>query len=247
MNFGNETVKLDRSSSPFDVINWLKSQYSERQIVLTTSFGMEGCSVVEMLYQSQFCPTIADVDTGFLFEETKQLRKVMHRRYTQFPFETWQSELTPQVQAKRYGEGLWQRDPNLCCRLRKVQPLAENLRRFQVWITAIRKSQSEARGGIEPIQWDWQQQILKVCPLANWERSDVWRYVEANEVPFNELHRQGFPSIGCTHCTRKVDGLVSLSAYSRAGRWAEHSKTECGLHFDEASTEKSEASCAKPL
>ena len=223
---------IHRQSSPFEVVEWLTSAYSADQVVLTTSFGMEGCALISMLDRKQFHPTVADIDTEFLFEETRQLRSKVKTSFPDFRYETWHPELTPAEQAVQYGDELWKRDPSLCCKLRKIRPLQKNIGRFRIWITGIRKSQSESRGHITPIQWDWQTNTLKICPLANWERSDVWQYVRAHDVPYNNLHKQGYPSIGCTHCTQKVDGLVNLSTYSRHGRWSRHQKTECGIHID---------------
>ncbi len=226
-----KTDVLSPSSSPFAVINWLKKNYQPQQIVMTTSFGMEGCAMIDMLNQQGISITIADIDTGFLFEETKALRQRIRQKYSNLNFETWYPELSPLEQDRHYGKQLWLKNPNQCCELRKVRPLRNNLPRFQVWLTGIRKSQSESRKSLTPIFWDWQNQILKICPLANWQRSDVWDYISANNVPYNPLHERGYPSVGCTHCTSRVPGLVELSSYSRAGRWAGNEKTECGLHF----------------
>lgn len=229
-------VVLNQESSPFDVILWVKRQYSQSQVVMTTSFGMEGCALIDMLDRSEFSVTISNIDTGFLFTETRELRDRIKLLYNRFHFETWHPEFTAEEQARDYGDRLWARDPSLCCQLRKVRPLEQNIDRFQVWITGIRRSQSASRQSIAPVQWDWRYNILKVCPLANWQRRDVWRYVDDHDVPHNKLHKQGYPTVGCTHCTRKVEGLVKLTGYSRAGRWSNHEKTECGLHFDEPST-----------
>lgn len=226
------SINVSSDSSPSEVIEWLKQKYEPEQVVLTTSYGMEGCSLINMLNEARFGVTIADIDTGFLFPETEMLRSKVKFRYRRFQFETWNPQLNPEEQSRKHGERLWERDATLCCKLRKVEPLEKNIGRFQVWVTGIRKSQSDSRKNIDSIQWDWKHNILKVCPLANWERSDVWRYVNTHNVPYNELHEQGFPSVGCTHCTHKVNGLVDLTAYSRAGRWSGHQKTECGLHFE---------------
>lgn len=233
----NATMKLNSNngpnpnSSPFEVLDWVKQKYRPEQIVMTTSFGMEGCALLNMLSKAQLGVTVADIDTGFLFSETESLRDKIKFRYRNFQYETWNPEFTPEEQDRDYGEKLWDRDPSLCCYLRKIRPLMENIGRFGVWITGIRKSQSESRSQIKPFQWDWNNNILKICPLANWERSDVWRYVDAHDVPYNDLHVQGYPSVGCTNCTRKVDGFVKLTTYSRSGRWSDNTKTECGLHL----------------
>ena len=94
---------------------------------------------------------------------------------------------------------------------------------------AITRSQGEVRSNIPLVGWDWQYQVLKVCPLAGWDRARVWDYVRGHDVPYNPLHERGYPSIGCTHCTSAVAGATPAH-YTRAGRWRQSDKTECGLH-----------------
>ena len=101
-----------------------------------------------------------------------------------------------------------------------------------VWITGLRRSQSATRMNLRLIEWDWRYQVLKVSPLFRWERSDIWEYIKTNDVPYNELHEKGYPTIGCTHCTAPVPG-AAIGDYSRAGRWKDSEKTECGLHGGE--------------
>jgi phosphoadenosine phosphosulfate reductase len=98
-----------------------------------------------------------------------------------------------------------------------------------VWVTAITRSQGDVRSNTPLVAWDWQYKVLKVCPLAGWDRARVWDYVRKHDVPYNPLHERGYPSIGCTHCTSAVEG-ASPEHYSRAGRWEQSDKTECGLH-----------------
>ena len=156
----------------------------------------------------------------------------MVERYPHLTFVNRGTSLGIEEQAERYGDQLWKTDPQLCCRLRKVDPMYKVMAEVDVWITGLRRTQSATRAGLRVIDWDWRYQTLKISPLANWERSDVWDYVKEHDVPYNELHEQGYPSIGCTHCTAPVPGS-SLGEYSRAGRWSDVDKTECGLHGGE--------------
>ncbi len=198
---------------------------------MTTSFGMEGCCLID-LYAAQGRPlTVIYLDTMFFFEETHRLRERMVERYPNLDFVNRGTTLTPQQQAAEHGEALWETNPDLCCKLRKVYPMREALEDVDVWITGLRRSQSVTRANLRVIDWDWQYQLLKINPLANWERSEVWDYVMLHDVPYNELHEKGYPSVGCTHCTKPVDGH-KIGDYSRAGRWDGTSKTECGLHGD---------------
>ena len=171
----------------------------------------------------------------FFFPETYALRDRMVSRYPLLTFANRGTSLTPEAQEARYGPELWRRDPDRCCRLRRVEPLRQALIDTDVWITAITRSQSPTRRHTPLVSWDWQFQVLKICPLANWDRSQIWEYVQRHGVPYNELHERGYPSIGCTHCTLPVEGSRP-EEYSRAGRWPEKEKTECGLHGEEPSS-----------
>ncbi len=139
--------------------------------------------------------------------------------------------MTPEEQAAIHGDELWKRDPNLCCRIRKVDPMRAALADVDVWITGLQRSQSATRANIRVVEWDWKYQILKVSPLAGTDRAWIWEYIRRNQVPYNELHERGYPTVGCTHCTKPVEGM-EIGKYSREGRWAGFEKTECGLHGD---------------
>jgi phosphoadenosine phosphosulfate reductase len=136
------------------------------------------------------------------------------------------SLLTPDRQAELHGDALWAKDPDLCCQLRKVEPLTRVLRSFDAWITGIRRDQAPSRASAGVIEWDQKFGLVKVNPLARWSWADVWTYLRIHEVPYNPLHDQNYPSIGCTHCTAPVSSGEDL----RAGRWKNFAKTECGLH-----------------
>jgi phosphoadenosine phosphosulfate reductase len=158
-----------------------------------------------------------------------RLRDRLAERYPQLSFERRSTSLTPEAQEVHYGPELWTRDPDTCCTIRKVEPMREALGDVDVWVTGLMRSQSDSRGGLRVVEWDWQYQLLKVNPLASWDRARVWEYVQQHEVPYNELHDRGYPSLGCTHCTLPVAGNTT-GEYTREGRWQGRSKLECGLH-----------------
>ncbi len=220
---------ISERSSPQELAAWTLERFAGQRMVMTTSFGMEGCALIDMYARLGGPLTVVYLDTMFFFPETYALRDRMIERYPMIRFVNRGTTLTPEEQERRYGPELWKTDPDRCCRLRKVEPMAEVMREVDVWITGLRRSQSETRAALRVVDWDWQFQVLKISPLANWDRQQVWDYVRANGVPYNELHERGYPSIGCTHCTRPVAGL-KIGEYSRAGRWSGHEKTECGLH-----------------
>ena len=121
---------------------------------------------------------------------------------------------------------MWKRDPDLCCGLRKVEPLRTKLTELRAWITAIRRDQTSSRASAHKVEWDAKFQLLKVNPIADWTSAMVWGHALKHKIPYNPLHDKNYPSIGCTHCTRAIRPGES----ARAGRWAGSEKTECGLH-----------------
>jgi phosphoadenosine phosphosulfate reductase len=221
-----------REDSPTpELIAWSLERFSHLNMVMTTSFGMEGCALIDMYARHGRPLTVVYLDTMFFFPETYELCARMAGRYPHLTFENRGTVLTPDQQAERYGPELWKTNPDLCCRLRKVEPMWEAMAGVDVWITGLRRSQSVARAKLRVIEWDWKFQVLKINPLAHWERPQVWEYIQANNVPYNALHERGYPSVGCTHCTSPVPG-ASVTDYTRVGRWNGASKTECGLHGD---------------
>jgi phosphoadenosine phosphosulfate reductase len=174
------------------------------------------------------------VDTMFLFAETYALRDRMAARYPHLRFEQHGTTLTPEAQAQRFGPELWRRDPSRCCALRKVEPMKAALAGVDVWLTGITRSQSRHRAAIRVVEWEWSFNLLKVSPLAAWDRTRVWEYVRTHDVPYNELHERGYPTLGCTHCTAPVPG-IGPAQYTRIGRWSGSDKSECGLHLDTSS------------
>ncbi len=221
--------RVSKDDDPEKLVGWMLERFSGQRIVMTSAFGMEGCALVDMIAARVEQFTVVYLDTHFFFEQTHALIERFKVRYPHVSFENQGTLMTPAEQAEQYGPELWKRDPDLCCRLRKVDPMAEVMKDADVWVTGLRRSQSQARARLQTVEWDWQYDVLKVNPLANWDRKDVWAYIQAHKVPYNALHEQGYPSVGCTHCTKVVPG-ASITDYSRDGRWEGQSKSECGLH-----------------
>ncbi len=226
-----ELKKIGEESTADEIIAWSHERFAERNMIMTSSFGMEGCALIAMYARTGLPLTVAYLDTMFFFKETYELIDQMRAKYPNLTFENRGTTLTPEEQATRYGPKLWARDPQLCCKMRKVDPMADALAGSDVWVTALRRSQSRTRAHIQVVNWDWQYQLIKLCPLAYWEREDVWKYIKDHDVPHNKLHHEGYPTVGCTHCTAPVEGS-KIGEYSRAGRWSGQDKTECGLHGD---------------
>lgn len=209
-----------------ELLTWSLNTFG-KQSALVTSFGPTGMVVLDRLAQLQPGIKVITIDTDFLFEETYILRERVQRRYP-IQLEIRKSALTPVVQAQLYQPELWQVNPDLCCHLRKVVPLGDALVGLSAWFTGLRRDQSGLRSAIPLITWDTKYNLVKINPLANWNRSQVWSYLLDNEVPYNHLHDQGYSSIGCTHCTRPA----ANPGDERSGRWAGTGKVECGIHFN---------------
>ncbi len=168
---------------------------------------------------------IFNLETGYQFAETLALREQIRQRYG-IVVEYVRPELTVEDYEARHGGPLYVLHPDQCCRDRKLLPLRRALADCGAWISAIRKDQTEDRGKASVVQWDSRFNLVKVNPLLNWSKKDVWTFALENEVPYNPLHDMGYPSIGCWPCTQSVaDGEDE-----RAGRWAGSRKKECGLH-----------------
>ena len=212
------------AAGPMVILRWALAEFGSN-VALATGFGMEGCMLVSMLAEIDVNARMFYLDTDLLFPETYALRDRLAERY-KVRFERRATSLTLREQAELFGDRLWEREPNECCRLRKVVPLAAMLSGLQAWITAIRRDQSQARARARAVERDSQFHIIKINPLVNWSAADVSQYVRENDVPYNPLHDAGYPSIGCTPCTTPIQ----IGEDPRAGRWRGTHKTECGIH-----------------
>ena len=228
----SETTTLDlaaraaelETERPEAVLRWAVEEFGP-DIALATGFGAEGCVLVAMLSQISPDSRIFYLDTDVLFSETYALRDQLEVRYG-VRFERRATRLSLDDQAVEYGDRLWERQPDLCCQLRKVEPLRETLGELRAWVTAIRRDQSDQRANIGVVERDEKYGLIKINPLAAWSAIDVWSYIARYDVPYNPLHDRGYPSIGCVPCTT----AIQIGETARAGRWRGTEKTECGIH-----------------
>jgi phosphoadenosine phosphosulfate reductase len=171
---------------------------------------------------------VFNLETGYQFPETLELRERLKERYG-LEVELVRPELTVAEYEERQGGPLYRRRPEQCCHDRKIAPLRRALAGYDAWVSAIRRDQTADRALAAVVQWDAKFGLVKVNPLLSWTRKDVWKFLLAHEVPYNPLHDRGYPSIGCWPCTQPVTG----GADERAGRWAGTDRKECGLHVIE--------------
>ena len=228
------------SWSPQQTLSWAFDTYGNR-VAISSAFGAEGMVLIDMASRLRRNFRLFTVDTEFLFPETYNLMDKLEERYG-IAIERVYSVQSPEEQERTHGAELWKRNPDHCCNLRKVEPLRQKLSELSAWITSIRRDQTSARSGAARVEWDSKFGLVKVNPIVDWTSKEVWRYIHDHDVPYNELHDQNYPSIGCTHCTR----AVRPGEDARAGRWSGFAKTECGLHIIEPlATTDADAKAAK--
>lgn len=189
-------------------------------VALACSFQKEEAVLLDMLLAVEPAARVFALDTHVLFPETYAVWREVERRYG-IAVEVFEGPSLGR-QAAIHGEALWERNPALCCAIRKVEPLGRALAGLDCWITGLRRDQAPTRTTAPKLGWDERHELWKASPLADWSDGDVWAYIRERDLPFNELHGRGYASIGCTHCTQPGVG--------REGRWAGMGKTECGLH-----------------
>jgi len=193
-------------------------------LCLTCSWQKQSSVLVHMVSELEIDIPIIELDTGLFFAETYATREKLVERYG---LELIRPEvITIAEQHKQEGPNLWERNPDRCCHVRKVEPLERVLKDFDAWISGIRREQSLTRKDAQRMEWSERYEVLKVQPLVDWDAKRVDAYIHVNEIPYNPLHDAGYPSIGCIPCTRPV----SRDEDERAGRWADSDKIECGIH-----------------
>jgi len=210
---------------PDQILAWAFETFGSR-VAISSAFGAEGMVLIDLASRVHKDFRLFTVDTEFLFPETYALMDKIEQRYG-IAVEKVYSLLSPEEQERAHGAALWSRDPDRCCNLRKVEPLRRKLRELDAWITSIRRDQTTARAAASKVEWDEKFDLVKINPIVDWTSKQVWRYIHQHEVPYNALHDQSYPSIGCTHCTSPV----RPGEDPRAGRWPGFAKTECGLHI----------------
>jgi phosphoadenosine phosphosulfate reductase len=211
-------------ASPIEILQWGVERFQSR-LTMATAFGPEGCILLHLLAEIEPRLRVFNLDTGYQFPETLELRDRIAERYG-IEVEMVRAETTVQDYEQIHGGPLYVANSDRCCYDRKIVPLRRALVGYEAWITAIRADQSAQRAQAKVIGWDPKFNLVKVNPLLTWTRRDVWAFIVANQVPYNPLHDQGYPSLGCWPCTRPA----AEGQDERAGRWAGQAKTECGLH-----------------
>jgi len=208
-----------------EVIRWAYEEFGER-LCLTCSWQKQSSVLVHMVSELGLDIDVVELDTHLFFRESYETRDRLVERYGLTLIRP--EIMTIAEQHAVEGPNLWERDPDRCCHIRKVEPLIHALEPYDGWISGIRREQSPSRAGTRKVERSERYGVWKVHPLADWAEKDVWRYIAKNGIPYNPLHDAGYRSIGCIPCTRPT----RPDEEERAGRWAGSDKLECGIHSD---------------
>jgi phosphoadenylyl-sulfate reductase (thioredoxin) len=208
-----------------EIMRWAAEHFAPR-LTFATGFGIEGCAIVDMVARASLPVDLFTLDTGLLFAETYEVWRRLEKKYG-VTIRAVRPEHTVEQQAALHGPELWAREPDRCCEMRKTEPLRGTLVMFDAWLSAIRRDQTADRADAPVVGWDGRFGLVKISPLVRWTFDDVRAYVKEHDVPYNELHDRGYPSIGCWPCTT----AVNAGEDPRAGRWRGREKKECGLHL----------------
>ena len=194
------------------------------KLCLTCSWQKQSSVLVHIVAELGLDIDVIELDTHLFFRESYETRERLVERYG---LKLIRPEIiTVAEQHRREGPNLWERDPDRCCHIRKVEPLLQVLEPYEAWISGIRRDQSPSRADTPKVQHSDRYVVSKIHPLADWDEKRIWAYIRVNEIPFNPLHESGYRSIGCIPCTRPI----SPDEEERAGRWADSDKLECGIH-----------------
>ena len=223
-----ETERLECLSLD-ELLCWCWNYFGDKAAI-GTSFQGSGLVIIDHALRNGCNFPIFTIDTGLLFPETLELKKKLED-FWDVKIQSVHPEQTIEEQKKTMGPDLWKTNPDSCCQMRKVLPLQSRLSSLDVWITGLRRGQSDQRKStnvLEMYEFDKLREsyIFKLNPMVNWSREKVWNYINDHKIPYNTLHDKGYRSIGCWPCTK----AISDGQDERAGRWEGFNKTECGIH-----------------
>jgi phosphoadenosine phosphosulfate reductase len=206
-----------------EVIRWAVATFGDR-ICLTSS--MSDAALIHLVSKVKPGIDVLFVDTGYHFAETIGTRDAVEAVYPVNVINVTPSR-TVEEQEAALGPRLYGRNPDLCCHLRKVEPLGRALEGYMAWFSGIRRDETASRRNRRVVEWDRKRGMVKVNPILDWSQEEMDDYIEDNGVIINPLHYDDYPSIGCEPCTRPV----APGQDPRSGRWAGLGKTECGIHL----------------
>jgi len=209
-------------ASALDILRWAAETFGDR---LAVTSSMEETVLAHLASAASPGVDVVFLDTGYHFAETIGTRDAAEAVY-KITLINVTPRLTVAEQDAEYGPRLYERDPNLCCAMRKVEPLERTLAGYEAWVTGIRRDQAPTRANTKVVEWDAKRNMVKINPIARWTQDDVDAYAAENGLLVNPLMQDGYTSIGCAPCTRRPEPGTD----PRSGRWSGTGKVECGLH-----------------
>jgi phosphoadenosine phosphosulfate reductase len=215
-------AELERSTAQ-EALEWMFENFGERHYI-ACSFQKTSSITAHLASAVNPEARFFYLDTEVLFEESYETRDRLAEALG-IEFDRFHN-LTLEEQEAEHGPELWNRDPDACCGIRKVEPMRRALSSVDCWVAGVRRADSSTRSKTPKFAWDKRFNLWKLNPLADWTERDVWNYIREHHLPYNPLHDRGYPSIGCTHCTQPVEPGGDL----RDGRWTGLAKTECGIN-----------------
>jgi len=210
-------------ASATEILGWADAALGPRVVVASS---MQDAVVVDLAARVRPGFDVVFLDTGYHFAETLLMRDAVSATYD-IRLINVQPGATVEQQDARHGPRLHDRNPDLCCFLRKVTPLNTVLGLYDGWVTGLRRGETESRGAAAPIEWDERRQIVKINPIVDWSDDEVAAYVDEHKILVNLLKSDGYGSIGCEPCTARIEPGED----PRSGRWSGTGKSECGIHL----------------
>ncbi len=231
----SEEIEQLEKSTPQEILKWACDKY--RCLCVAASFGKDSIVLLHMLRSIRPDLDVIYLNTGYDFPETVEFIQNLEKEWKLNLLE-FSPRISVEEQERTLGADLYHTDPGRCCGIRKVEPMARALRNYDAWITGLRRDETEHRKGIRVVEVA--DELVKVNPLAGWTADDIWKYIRANNVPYNPLYDKGYVSLGCRPCTL----AGTWGRFERAGRWAGTTKAggECGIHITSTMVEYGEAS-----
>ena len=224
---GEWNEHFDRAE-PTTVLRWALEESPFGRIAIASSFQAEGTAVIHMATRIRPDVPILFLDTGFHFAETMAFKERLTDLLGLNVIDI-EGDHTVESQADSFGPRLYERDPQKCCELNKVLPFQRALSKLDAWVTSMRRDSAWTRADAPVVSetvLPGGRTVVKINPVANWTRRDVWAYLRANDVPHHPLYDLGYTSIGCAPCSR----AIQIGEDERGGRWAGSDKVECGIH-----------------
>ncbi len=210
------------NKTPQEIIAWAVKEFGP-DIATTSSFGTTSAVLLHMAAEAKPDIRVLFLETGFHFPQTLKFKDELVKRLKLNVVEL--KSVMPREEFKKTYGNLYEKNPDKCCYLNKVEPLKIALSGLKAWITAVRRGQTDNRKDVQFVE-AYEEGIYKINPLATWTSKQMWEYLKAHNLPYHPLFEEGYTSIGCAPCTRPV----GAGEHERAGRWSGSQKTECGIH-----------------